>query len=107
MLGVSQQTVLQRIKAGELQLSACTSDAAQLGEFSCRKKRRTRCRCCFSIDRIRERAAVAGFNQQHVRFFEWAVQTFKSYRHAQDFTHLRIVMAEQLACSQRFRRLIG
>src|SRR2546422_7383696 len=45
------------------------SDAAQLGEFSCRTKRRTRCRCCFSIDRIRERAAVAGFNQQHVRFF--------------------------------------
>jgi len=35
------------------------------------------------------------------------VQTFKSYRHAQDFTPLRIVMAGQLACSQRFCRLIG
>ena len=34
----------------------------------CPKQRRTSNRC-FSIHRIRERAAVAGFNQQHVRFF--------------------------------------
>jgi len=59
-----------------------------------------------SIEFVNEQQWRASINSTF-GFLEWAVQTFKSYRHAQDFTPLRIVMAGQLACSQRFCRLIG